>query len=240
MRPIEIRTPRREEIPALKAIWQEAFPEDTKDQIGDFFRLGFAPERCLVLAVGGPPVSVVYWFDGIWGGGRFAYLYAVATEKAARGRGYSSRLIEAACTKLAGSGYAGALLVPAEPELFRFYGKLGFVPCCPGASRKDWELHGLTPLTAREYALRRQEYAAPGDALLTGPALDYFGTEGGFYAGPQGVLALAEPRNGDSFPAECLGAGPRAEKPEGGTPTAMFRALGPGVQAPSRFSMTLA
>ena len=226
----------------LEAIWREAFPQDTEEEIGDFFALGFAPERGLALYLDGLPVSVLYWFDGVWGGGRFAYLYAVATAGAARGRGYSSRLIGAACESLKGEGYAGALLVPAEPGLFRFYGKLGFSPCCPGSRTALPGGGALAPLTPREYEALRKSFLDPGDGVLVGAALEYFGAEGEFYEGIDGVLALAGPP-GAPILAERFGQILPPEGAEGyvpgGAPTAMFRPLRPGVKAPERFFMTL-
>lgn len=238
---IEVHAPRWEEAPALEAIWREAFPEDTEGEIGDFFALGFAPERSLALYREDRPLSVLYWFDGVWGGGRFAYLYAVATSRAERGRGYSSRLIEAACEKLTKSGYDGVLLVPAEPGLFRFYGKLGFSPCCPGQRMAVSDTGGLTPLTPREYEAFRKPFLRPGDGVLVGPALDYFGADGEFYEGPEGILALEGVPKDGALTAEGFGRVVTPAPGEGqGTDMAMFRPLRSGVQAPERFSMTLA
>lgn len=234
----EIRPPRREDIPALTGLWQEAFPEDTAEEIGDFFALGFAPERSLALYGENRPLSMLYWFDGVWGGGRLAYLYAVATQKTARGRGHSSRLIEAACEILTKRGYAGALLVPAEPELFLFYGKLGFVPCCPGVKMTISDAGGLAPLTPPEYEVFRKPFLGSGDAVLTGAALDYFGGDGEFYEGPEGVLALARVPEAGAPAAE--GFGRIVTSTQTGGDTAMFRPLKPGVPAPERFTMTLA
>ena len=234
----EIRVPRREDIPALTGLWQEAFPEDTAEEIGDFFALGFAPERSLALYKENRPLSMLYWFDGVWGGGRLAYLYAVATQKAARGRGYSSRLIETACEALTKSGYNGVLLVPAEPELFRFYGKLGFVPCCPGVKTTISDVEGLTPLTPPEYEVFRKPFLGPGDGVLTGAALDYFGGDGEFYEGPEGVLALTCVPETGALAVE--GFGKVVTSQQGKEDAAMFRPLKPGVRAPERFTMTLA
>lgn len=234
---IEIRTSRWQEVPALEAIWREAFPEDTPEQIGDFFALGFAPERSLALCREDRPRSVLYWFDGIWGGGSFAYLYAVATSRTERGRGYSSRLIEAACETLKTQGYDGALLVPAEPGLFRFYEKLGFAPCCPGRKLRISDAGALAPLTPREYEAFRRPFLKPGDGVLVGAALDYFGGDGEFYEGPEGVLALAGVPQEGAFAVE--GFGKAAALSPAGRDIAMFRPLGPGVEAPERFFMTL-
>ena len=239
---IEIRAPQWEEIPALMEIWREAFPEDGPEEIGDFFALGFAPERSLALYLENRPASVLYWFDGTWGRGCFAYLYAVATKEAARGRGYSSRLIEAVFERLKQEGYDGVLLVPAEPGLFDFYGRLGFAPCCPMTRMSLLGGDGLTPLTPREYEVMRRSFLRPGDGVLTGPALDYFGAEGEFYEGQDGVLALVGiPKSGAPV-VEGFGSAvaPAVEdRADRGTPMAMFRALRPGAEAPERFSMTL-
>ena len=56
------------------------------------------------------------------------YLYALATNPAMRGQGYAARLIEHAAQYTAQQGLDFVCTVPAEPSLFDFFGKNGFVP----------------------------------------------------------------------------------------------------------------
>lgn len=240
---IELRPARQEDIPALWALWQEAFGDDDRF-LEDFFALGFAPERSRVLTAEGRPVSALYWFDGVWGGGRFAYLYAVATEKASRGRGYSSRLLEDTCAHLQKAGYDGALLVPGEKGLFDFYGRLGFLPCCPMETRPLPQGEGpFEALTPAEYESRREEFRAPGDGVLTGAALRFFARIGQFFACPDGVAAVHSGEDGKAFVMESFGAvcGETAEtiRGPGGKDFAMFRPLGGHSPAPATFFMAL-
>lgn len=57
---------------------------------------------------------------------RGRYIYAVATEPEARGRGISTKLIQYANDYILGNGEYFSILVPAEKSLFEFYKKRGY------------------------------------------------------------------------------------------------------------------
>lgn len=241
---LELRPAAPPDIPELRALWQEAFG-DTDAFLDDFFTAGFAPERSRVLAAEGKPASALYWFDGVWGGGRFAYLYAVATKAACRGLGFSTRLLEDACKHLQGLGYDGALLVPGEKRLFRFYARRGFAPCCPMETAALEQGAGpFAPLTPEAYAALREKYRDPGDGILTGAALQFFARVGCFWACSGGCMAALTEQDGQSFVMESFGS-VQGEKSgtirrPGGTDYAMFRPLSPQcAQPPQRFFMAL-
>lgn len=54
------------------------------------------------------------------------YIYAVATDIRYRNQGVSTRLLDYAHLFMQGRGEAAAILVPASPSLFDFYGKRGY------------------------------------------------------------------------------------------------------------------
>lgn len=119
----------REQIPELRALWQNVFG-DGPTFLDPFFTRVFVPDNTLVWTESGRVVSALYILPyTIPNGGemlRAAYLYALATEPAWRGRKIMSRLIEASFDLCAARGYALSMLVPAKDSLFGFYRGFGF------------------------------------------------------------------------------------------------------------------
>jgi hypothetical protein len=83
-------------------------------------------------------------------------------------------------------GYAGAILVPGEPELFRFYEKLGYEPCaavrelaCTAGDRPA----ELCELDADTYAALRRKLLPAKGLIQEGENLDFLAALGSFYAG---------------------------------------------------------
>ena len=142
----------------LRGLWKEAFA-DTDAFLDGFFAYGFSPDRCRCIVKDDQVLSALYWFDGRVGEQRFAYLYAVATDTAFRGKGLCRALMEDTHRHLQDTGYAGTALVPGNKELFSLYEKLGYRSFCPietvtvaaGTQPAD-----LTPISPDSYYLRRQ------------------------------------------------------------------------------------
>ena len=124
-----IKKPADSDVTELKALWKEAFG-DTDDFIGLFFSLAFSKDNSLCVYDNESLVASLYWFDGSVGNEKAAYIYGVATKKSHRGRGFSSALIKSTHKLLADEGYCTAILVPADAELFNFYGRFGYTECC--------------------------------------------------------------------------------------------------------------
>ena len=123
----EFRYPRPHDREALIALWQEAFG-DSREFVEAFLESGYAPERCRVAVSAGRIAGMLFWFRCTRGTDRFAYIYAVATASSARGKGVCTDLMEDTHRILESQGYAGAILCPGEPSLFRFYEKRGYFP----------------------------------------------------------------------------------------------------------------
>lgn len=126
---IEIGPSQASDIPALKTLWKQAF--DDEDAFIDlFFREAYVPAGLFVLREDGRPVSMAAWFSMTFcrdrRGWPTAYVYAVATDEAARGRGYCRRLLDYMAGALSAIGIECLCLVPGSGELFDFYEKLGF------------------------------------------------------------------------------------------------------------------
>ncbi len=195
------------DLPALKAVWHSGFG-DSEETMALFFENAYSPDRTRYLRIDGRIVAALYWFDCLAYGQRIAYLYAIATDAAYRGRGCCRALMEDTHRHLAALGYAGALLVPASAPLFDFYAKLGYRTCssigklsCIG----NGEAIDLFPVEKNEYAARRRALLPHGGVIQEGENLDYLAAQYGLYAG-DGFL-LAAHREGDTlYVPELLGA----------------------------------
>ena len=119
------------DIPALKAILNEAFAEDSAQDIDEFFETlypnatGFCAEDetgCVCTMLFALPQTIVKGEKQL----KAAYLYAVATKKEHRGQGYC-RAVMAYAEKELRKRYVEALLLsPATQDLADFYARLGF------------------------------------------------------------------------------------------------------------------
>ena len=177
-----IKQPAPRDIPALRQLWKEAFG-DSDAFLDGFFRTGFDSARCRCT---GDLTAALYWFDCTWNGKKLAYVYAVATAEAYRGRGLCRMLMEDTHRHLQRLGYAGAVLVPGDAGLFRLYEKLGYRPFCPrrlvtvAAAETPT---GFCPMTPEKYAAARKQLL-PADAVWQeGATLAYLETFAGFYGG---------------------------------------------------------
>lgn len=188
---MHIDEPRREDIPALRHLWQEAFGDD-EDFIDGFFATGFREGCCRCLKTGDRVAAALYWFDCGLGEKKLAYIYAVATDKAYRGRGLCRSLTEDTHRHLRDLGYDGWLLVPANEKLFTMYEKMGYRPFCP----MQWvtvAAHGaipLRPVTEARFQEKRRSLLPPGGILQEGPSIGYLATFCAFYEGEGCLLTV--------------------------------------------------
>lgn len=175
----------------LRALWKEAFGDE--DAFLDaFFATGFSPDRCRCVTIDGQIAAALYWFDCSWDGKPMAYLYAVATGKAYRGQGLCRKLMANTHEHLKYLGYAGAVLVPGDPSLFDFYGKIGYEAF---GAVEDFSCRAEEPsipvkkIDASEYARLRRALLPPGGILQEGDLLRFLSTVAEFYAGEGFVMA---------------------------------------------------
>lgn len=120
---------RPEDLPALKALWAEAFG-DGEDYIDSFHRNLLASGGCVTARAGGEVVSAMYVIGGV----RLypfrrevipcGYTYALATRPDYRGRGIGTAVYNAAAA-LAMREADAACVIPQGPDLFPFYEKTG-------------------------------------------------------------------------------------------------------------------
>lgn len=111
----------------LKNIWKECF-HDEDSYIDFFFREYFSDESTLVYLIDGKPVSMLTLMPARLHEKedlqKVYYIYAVATLPEARGKGYSSMLLDYANEITSNATF----LQPATKKLERFYERNGYSP----------------------------------------------------------------------------------------------------------------
>ena len=245
-----IDTPATKDIPALRALWKQAFG-DTEEFLDAFFSVAFSPNRCRCVFENDQLAATLYWFDCSWEDKNLAYLYAVATDTAFRGHGVCRALMEDTHTHLKKLGYYGCILVPCSRDLFAMYAKMGYTTC---SCIREFECRASTPiplrqLTAEEYASLRRQYLPAGGVVQEGETLALLQTQATFYAGENCVCICT----GNQTIRELLGdteAAPgilaalscpegRFRIPGNETPFAMYHPLATDTATPSYFGLAM-
>ncbi len=188
----EFRPSRPADQPVLTRIWQLSFGDPLR-AIQTFFDTGYAPRRSRVAVVEGQIAAMLFWFDCRLGEQNLAYLYAVATDPAFRGRGIASALLSDTHRQLIQEGYAAAVLSPGEDSLVDFYRPLGYVlagcrEMLPVCARTPVPVVELTPA---EFAIQRRRLLPPNGLVQEGENLAYLHRYARFFAG-DGFLAAVD------------------------------------------------
>ncbi len=201
---MHIDHPTASQLPCLKALWQEAFG-DTDALIDLFFSTAFSPDRCLCVTEQGDVAAAAYYLDCSVEGRPYAYLYAVATGKAYRSRGYCRQLLAAMHSRLRERGYCGAILVPGEPGLFEMYGKMGYrtLSCAETVTCEACAAAAVRKATAEEY-LRERSALLPAGGVEQEMGLTYLAGYAGLYTG-DGFALAGMAVDGAFFGMELLG-----------------------------------
>lgn len=191
---------------ALRGLWKEAFG-DTDAYLDVFFGTGYSPTRCRCVIMEDKPAAALYWLDMTCQGQRIAYIYAVATGKAFRGRGLCRALMEDMHQVLRSRGYAGAVLSPGDAGLARMYGTMGYSHC-GGISQLRCKA-GDVPVALRRvdgtaYQKKRNELLPPDSVRLEKAALRFLKAQAELYVGPENALAAVRTEKG-LFGIELLG-----------------------------------
>jgi len=193
-------------IPQLRSLWKAAF-SDEDAYLDLFFRVAFSPDRCRCVMEEGRVLAALYWFDVSCDGAPMAYLYAVATDPAARGRGLCRALMEDVKRLLTRRGCAGILLKAADEGLRQMYQRMGYAPCttiCAQTFDAVDQAVQLQEINTAEYAQLRRSLLPMGGVLQEGITLDFLAEQAQFYRG-NGFLAAVSVYDGDFFCHELLG-----------------------------------
>lgn len=203
---MNIEHPNPQQLPGLRQLWKTAFG-DGDAFLDAFYGTGFSPLRCRCVSEDGAVLAALYWFGTACGGQKFAYLYAVATDPAHRGRGLCRALMEDTKAYLTTQGFQGLLLVPENEQLARMYEKMGFSACTSvlefhcSAGPHPAPIHRVD---AAEYARLRRSLLPPDSVVQEGTDLAFLATQASFYAGP-GILAAVSPDGEELHCRELLG-----------------------------------
>jgi len=188
----------REDIPALRRLWQEAFG-DSGEYLDLFFGTAYAPQRSRVLERDGI-AGAAYWLDCRVKDFRLAYVYAVAIDRTLQNQGLGSALMKELHSHLKLLGYDGILLVPGDEGLRSYYSKLGYETVSWQdrftASAGTWV--PMTRLDTTSYADLRRNYLGEMGVIQEGENLALLGKMADFFHG-DAFLAAVAPGEG-----ECL------------------------------------
>lgn len=202
-----IKHPKKENISSLKALWVEAFGEEELSFYETFLGAAYSPKRCLAAFEGEKLCAALYWFDCSCRGKKLAYMYGVATFLQYRGKGVCRALMDEAKQILRKRGYQGIVLVPANPSLYAFYEKLGFLERLQidefMVERGDEEIP-LKKIGKGEYARLRRKELVEGGVLQEKENLKFLKTQFDFYKG-EGVLLAVRKEKELLFCGELLG-----------------------------------
>lgn len=198
--------PHLHHVAHLRNLWKEAFG-DGELFLDAFFEHGFSTRRCRCIIEDGVVLSALYWFEVTYRSQRFAYLYAVATASAHRGKGLFSMLLEDTKQVLAAEGYDGILLVPETEALSRMYEKFGFSAC--SCVEERCVTAGEVPAVFREigrdaFAVLRRSLLPVGGVVQEGALLDFLASQCHFWSG-DGWLAVGQVYDGRLVCQEFLG-----------------------------------
>ena len=169
---LEMKPAVPEDRPACTALWKAAFGDDDA-YIDNFYAHYGRPGQMFTLRDDGELRSMLAlfplelrWPDG--GLTRAAYLYALATDPAARGQGYAAFLLCYADAYLEGQAVPFLSTVPAEESLQGFFAAAGdFQPCHP---MDEAELAAPAPGPVPARPVSGEEYRRLREALLEGTA----------------------------------------------------------------------
>ena len=161
-----IRYATYQDEPALKALLKEAFGDNDRF-IDLFLRLKFDGRNVCVYEYEGEVVSMAFLLPATIlleeGERPVTYLYACATKKAFRGRGYMRAIIERVYADICEWGQVALLLMPAEESLYDYYSACGFEPFFYW-DRRNYEVRNFNWRNDHEeYALHKIDAACYAD-----------------------------------------------------------------------------
>lgn len=243
--------PAPEQLPLLRRLWKTAFG-DTDSFLDAFFGTAFSPLRCRCAQTDGETAGMLYWFDISCRGRKMAYIYAVATHPAHRGKGVCRALMADTHALLKEQGYAAALLVPVTENLRGMYASFGYVACTTvsetfcAAGSSPAPIHSID---REEYARLRRQWLPPGGVVQEGENLAFLETQVSFFKGMDFLLAAQPTDEGALFGTELLGNAAAAPGillslgysqgtfrcPGSKKPFAMFLPLTDGAEIPGYF-----
>lgn len=187
---IEYPVPAR--IPQLRALWKKAFG-DGDEFLDLFFSVAYSAYRCRCVEADGKVAAALYWFEDWCGDQKFAYIYAVATDPAFRGRGLCRALMADTARILTEQGFHGALLHPAEEGLVRMYENMGYRGCTTVSEFRceaGTDAVTLRKVDSVEFARLRRTFLPEKAVIQEREDLALLDTQADFYVGSDFLAAV--------------------------------------------------
>ena len=175
----------------LRQLWQDAFG-DSDAFLDSFYRTAYDPLRCRCVFLGEEVAAVLYWIDCTLEDQKLAYIYAVVTHPAHRGKGLCRALLSDTHALLAARGYAAAVLVPQKETLRTMYAGMGYENCGGLAEFACAAGESAIPVRAigpEEFAVLRRSLLPAGSVLQEGAGLSLLAQQLRFYTGTGFLLA---------------------------------------------------
>ncbi len=210
----EYRFGNREDLPSLRELWKEAFG-DGDSFLDQFFSVAFAPEHSRVAVVDGAVGAALYWFFRFLRGAAPGLFLWCGDGRPASGQGTVPR------SDGRYPGASGGRWVWRHPPgawrcpLFRFYGRLGYTPCCPQGRmrvRAAGPALPLKPVSPRRYG-GAPAGLPPGGVRQEGVSLEFQASLAWLYAGKDLLLTAARQEDGAIQALELLCRDPIAAAP---------------------------
>lgn len=216
----------RRDLPALTRLWQACFG-DTEAEVRAFWQALFdCTPVYLRRAPDGSPAAMLCALPAELVGDDgdavpAAYLYAVCTAPALRGRGHCRLLLQEAEQDLKRQGIRAAVLVPAEESLFGFYARFGYrtVFTCRTetvpAARGDCSITPLTPdgwQSLRELQLYDSHLSYPPELLRWQETISR-SSGAGLYRIETAMPSAAPRRSGTAKRCSCASCCRTARRP---------------------------
>ena len=183
--------PGDDQVQQLLKLWKAVFGE--YDGFWELFlRTAFLPDHCRCITENGQVTAGLYWFDCSCGTDKIAYIYAVVTDPAHRGKGLCRKLMAEVHTLLTRQGYDSVMLVPADEGLREMYRKMGYEDCTAiseitcTAVDVPTEIHSVSP---EEYAAIRRSMLPEAGVLQEGNNLTFLAAQTQLFAGDDFLLA---------------------------------------------------
>ena len=182
--------PGKDHIPQLLTLWKAVFGE--YDGFWELFlNTAFLPDHCRCITENGKITAGLYWFDCSCHQDKIAYIYAVVTDPAHRGKGLCRKLMTDVHSLLKSQGYDSVMLVPADAGLREMYRKMGYADCtslseitCTAADTAV-EIHNVNP---EEYAALRRAMLPEWGVLQEGNNLTFLAAQTQLFAGEDFLL----------------------------------------------------
>ena len=183
--------PDSRETQQLLKLWKAVFGE-----YNGFWELfldtGYQPDHCCCMVENGRVTAGLYWFDCSCGNDKIAYVYAVVTDPAHRGKGLCRKLMADVHALLLDRGYASVMLVPAEKGLREMYRKMGYddcttvseLDCTAGETAAE-----VRCIDAEEYARLRRKLLPEKGVVQEGENLSFLAAQARLFAGEDFLLA---------------------------------------------------